>query len=618
MRANLASPALRETNREDTEKARVLAREVEQLRDEMRQRHVESGAAFKRVHPSHRQSAANLVDYLTLRSYDLRVLQRSLAELGLSSLGRSEEHVVTTLERVLDTLHLLAGEAKGRRTEAAVGFGQGRTSLDANAEALIGPSPVSRPTRIMVTMPSEASEDYELVRQLMRSGMDCARINCAHDDPGRWGRMVENLRRSSAETRRPCSILMDLPGPKLRTGALEPGPRVLRLRPRRDALGRSIVPARAMLVSEGEGSVSSPAPTTDVVTEPRVPVPHNWLAELRTGDALCLTDTRGSRRTLNVTDVEERCASVVSWDTTYLATGTRIEAPGRRSSRVGLLPVSEQAILLHVGDILVLTASSSPASADGLKIACRPPEVLDALGAGERVFFDDGTIAGEVVRLRPGEADVRITRARPTGSKLRAEKGINFPDTHLRLPALVPEDDEMLRFVASHADIVGLSFVQSSEDVAALQQRLDDLKGEHLGIVLKVETTNGFAHLPDILLTAMASERIGVMVARGDLAVECGFERLAEVQEEILCLCDAAHVPVIWATQVLDQMARTGQPSRAEISDAAMASRAECVMLNKGPHIVQALAALDDILRRMSSHQRKKVALLRRLRSWSS
>jgi pyruvate kinase len=115
----------------------------------------------------------------------------------------------------------------------------------------------------------------------------------------------------------------------------------------------------------------------------------------------------------------------------------------------------------------------------------------------------------------------------------------------------------------------------------------------------------------------MASERIGVMVARGDLAVECGFERLAEVQEEMLWLCDAAHIPVIWATQVLDQMARTGQPSRAEISDAAMAGRAECVMLNKGPHIVEAVGALDDILRRMSSHQRKKVALLRRLRSWS-
>ena len=83
------------------------------------------------------------------------------------------------------------------------------------------------------------------------------------------------------------------------------------------------------------------------------------------------------------------------------------------------------------------------------------------------------------------------------------------------------------------------------------------------------------------------------MIARGDLAVEVGFERLAEVQEEILWLCEAAHVPVIWATQVLESVAQTGQPSRAEVTDAAMAERAECVMLNKGPHIGEAVRALD-------------------------
>jgi pyruvate kinase len=103
------------------------------------------------------------------------------------------------------------------------------------------------------------------------------------------------------------------------------------------------------------------------------------------------------------------------------------------------------------------------------------------------------------------------------------------------------------------------------------------------------------------------------MIARGDLAVECGFERLAEVQEEILWICEAAHVPVIWATQVLETLAREGIPSRAEITDAAMADRAECVMLNKGPHVLDAVAALDNILRRMQAHQAKKSATLRKL-----
>jgi pyruvate kinase len=106
----------------------------------------------------------------------------------------------------------------------------------------------------------------------------------------------------------------------------------------------------------------------------------------------------------------------------------------------------------------------------------------------------------------------------------------------------------------------------------------------------------------------------GVMIARGDLAVECGFERMAEVQEEILWICEAAHVPVIWATQVLESLAKRGLPSRAEITDAAMGHRAECVMLNKGPHILTALRTLDDILKRMQSHQAKKRSMLRELR----
>src|SRR6185436_6274218 len=95
--------------------------------------------------------------------------------------------------------------------------------------------------------------------------------------------------------------------------------------------------------------------------------------------------------------------------------------------------------------------------------------------------------------------------------------------------------------------------------------------------------------------------------------VECGYTRLAEVQEEILWLCEAAHLPVIWATQVLESMTKKGTPSRAEVTDAAMGERAECVMLNKGPHILEVVAALDDILRRMESHQEKKSHLLRPL-----
>ena len=120
------------------------------------------------------------------------------------------------------------------------------------------------------------------------------------------------------------------------------------------------------------------------------------------------------------------------------------------------------------------------------------------------------------------------------------------------------------------------------------------------------------------MLAAMAANQAGVMIARGDLAVECGYERLAEVQEEILWCAEAAHMPVIWATQVLESLAQTGLPSRAEISDAGLGVRAECVMLNKGPFINEAIHTLDDILRRMGGHQAKKRPLLRALRAWDN
>ena len=120
-----------------------------------------------------------------------------------------------------------------------------------------------------------------------------------------------------------------------------------------------------------------------------------------------------------------------------------------------------------------------------------------------------------------------------------------------------------------------------------------------------------------MLLAVMRSPNAGIMIARGDLAIECGYERLAEVQVEILWISEAAHLPVIWATQVLETLARTGTPSRSEITDAAMGQRAECIMLNKGPYVIDAIRLLDGILERMQSHQSKKRSLLRQLRSWT-
>ena len=247
-------------------------------------------------------------------------------------------------------------------------------------------------------------------------------------------------------------------------------------------------------------------------------------------------------------------------------------------------------------------------------ISCTLPEVFADVRPQERIWFDDGKIGGRIESVDAGELRVRITTAKPSGDKLRADKGINLPDSKLRLPALTEKDVADLAFVVAHADLVGLSFVRRPDDVRTLHTHLVRLNAPHVGIVLKIETRTAFEQLPNILLEAMRGERVGIMIARGDLAVECGWERLAEVQEEMLWVCEAAHMPVIWATQVLETLAKRGVPSRAEITDAAMGERAECVMLNKGPHLVEAVRVLDDILCRMEAHQSKKSARLRPLR----
>jgi pyruvate kinase len=341
------------------------------------------------------------------------------------------------------------------------------------------------------------------------------------------------------------------------------------------------------------------------------------------------TDVRDAERLFKIVDVTvDGCWAEMS-KSAYVIHGTLLRRDqvtyndGHCDAAVGNLPSAEAPILLQQGDPLIVMRNLEPGRAatyDSARriltpavIGCTIPEVFDDVEAGESIWFDDGKIGGVIEKVERERVHVRITHARARGEKLRSDKGINLPESNLRLAALTPKDLDDLGFVAQYADIVELSFANTAEDVESLQARLARQGPRQPAIVLKIETRRGFENLPEMLLAAMRAPSCGVMIARGDLAVECGFERLAEVQEEILWICEAAHVPVIWATQVLETLARDGMPSRAEITDAAMSHRAECVMLNKGPHVISAVRVLDDILRRMQDHQTKKRAMLRAL-----
>jgi len=588
----------------------------------------------KSLHDGHRRSAQNLAHYLALRRHDIRETQAQLAALGLSSLGRTEGHVMNTVQAVLNILGNLTGAPikSPPSQERTVQISEGAQLLENNTEALLGPRPANRNVRIMATMPSEASWDYALVRDLLVNGMNCMRINCAHDNEEVWSGMIRNLQKAREETKKDCRILMDLAGPKLRTGPIEPGPAVIKCRPKRNDLGRVIAPAHVWLTS-GEKLEPSALPA-----DACLPIHARFLSRLRRGDTLAFQDARGSRRSLKVVSATKNACYCTLSRTAYFVPDMefRLKPGGKREpsraselrSRLGSLPRKTQTLLLKPGDTLLLSRSPDvgrPAKVDKqnrivdpAKIGVTMPEFLDHVKPGEPVWFDDGRIGGIIRSVGSDVLEVEITQARASGEKLGAGKGINLPESELRVPSLTEADRNALKFIVKNADLVGYSFVRTEGDVRQLLTLLSELEGESLGVILKIETRKAFENLPRLILAAMRTRAIGIMIARGDLAVECGYQRLAEIQEEILWICEAAHIPVIWATQVLESLAKNGMPSRSEITDAAMGERAECVMLNKGPYAVSAVKILDDILKRMQAHQEKKSSMLRQLHLASS
>ncbi len=463
-------------------------------------------------------SALNLAEYLALRRHDLRSLQAALMPWGLSSLGRIEGRVMPNLDAVIATLEVICGAKSDRHFQRppVEFFFEGERLLQQHTEELFGESSPHRRARIMVTLDTEAATNYELVRSFIQRGANCMRINCAHDSPEIWQGAIENIRRAERETGTPCKIMMDLGGPKIRTGA--------------------------------------------------VLAPHHKKRVFK-GDRIVL-----SRRISKSTSDPAKSSHVEQFET-----------------------------------------------------SCTIPSILDLLAVDTPVYIDDGKIQTRVIDTQYSIAHeqpgllLEVTNTIPKGVKLKPEKGMNFPDTVLDLSPLTEQDLADLDFVAVHADIIGYSFVQRPGDIELLQQELNK-RCEHRpsppAIVAKIETAIAVTHLPELIVYAAGKGSFGVMIARGDLAVQIGYQRLTEIQEEMLWICEAAHIPVIWATQVLENLVKDGIPSRGEMSDVAMSERAECVMLNKGPFIAEAIDILDDVLTRMEAHQLKKTPQLRALHSW--
>jgi pyruvate kinase len=588
------------------DKLRELINEIDVIIERIQQAEEESRTQIEQVQPSLRKGAENLVHYRAIRRMDITRFQKKLEDLGLSITGNAESHVLSSLENFRFILKSLIKEQPDNNIMAGTSSKKSIKEQKKHAKDLFGYRSKGRRVRIMVTLPSEAAHDYELVYDLIESGMNTARINCAHDGPKEWKMMIENLTEAKNKLKRNCKISMDLGGPKIRTGAIEAGPRVRRFKPTRNEFGQVVKSTMFVLVPELHHGSND-----------ELKVDENWLEKLNEGDQINLTDARNKDRVLLVKAVRKNSVIATCQDTCYIDKGTVLTvAESQNQCEVGDLPTIEQSLLLKNGDILRIIKEQIPGKpaqygedmeilSDAF-ISCTSEEIFADVHDGERILFDDGKIVGIIKAVTESEIQVEIQHAKATGSRLKADKGINLPETNLKVKGLTMKDKEDLKFVVEHADIVNFSFVNSANDVKDLLVELEKLGAKDmLGIILKIETQSAFNNLTDILLEGMKNYPLGVMVARGDLAIECGWENMARIQKEILNLCNAAYVPTVWATQVLENLAKKGIPSRSEITDAASSLNADCVMLNKGPFILRAVNLLDYILSSMNQYQDK-------------
>lgn len=449
-----------------------------------------------------RESARNLFAYLALRRRDIRSLQADLSSWGLSSLGRLESRTLFTLESVIRRLGNTIGKDMDIEEPESKQSTAGRDRLAQNTQLFFGDAPKERNTRIMVTMPTEASEDKVLLRELIESGMNVARINAAHDNEKTWKAMIDNIHELTEELDKKVKILIDIAGPKIRTEW--------------------------------------------VFTKFKKP-------KVKAGDLV--------RMTKDYTN----------------------------------LPPLDDDIKVTVG--------------------CSIPQIFEQLSIDDPILIDDGSIELEVKEIGESEALLLVKRVRGGSVRIKAEKGLNFPKTEFDIDVLTDEDREAIHFAVEHADMIGCSFIRTTDDIEEIQAEIEKTNRplNDIPLTLKIETVQAMNNLPEVILKAGSRNPVSVMIARGDLAVESGYVRLAELQQEILWICEASDTPVIWGTEVMASMLDEGIPSRAEVTDAAEGSRSECVMLNKGSYMSDTVQMLNDILIKMEEHQYKKTPTLRSL-----
>ncbi len=576
------------------------------------------------------QSLLNLKQYNIVRGKSRTELQKKLVILGLSSMGRSYAHIAATTDAIYDLLNAALYQ-KPESIEVSdryipLKIPEAVKIASHNSAALFGGKSSSKftmqKTSIMVTLPSDAAEnDGHLIHRLADAGVNTFRINTAHDGPETWRAMADIIKKinQDQDQKEMIKIFVDIAGPKIRTGEIRKLDLPIKIGSKR--FEKEVLFVTGDQISRGE-KVDE---TTQQISPAQIVVEKKFFNYIKIDDHIKIFGSGGKKGFVTITQLGEGYAKGII-EQKLLIDKDSICMLKKYASPV--LNVEKQCdpIRLFIGDHLRITEDPILGSSafvddqdmviDPAVISCSLKGLATFVNISDKIYIDDGKIGLVVVDKGSHEVTAEVIQAKVSGTILKEEKGINFPDSHVKAAAITEPDKENLETVLDFADNLGLSFCQSSKDVRDLQTFLEERGKSHIGIIAKIETKHAIANMPKILEQLLSCEKSGVMIARGDLAVEVGFENLAYIQEELLDICDAAHMPVIWATQVLESQMKSNLPSRAEVTDAAMASRAECVMLNKGAFAVHTIDVLIHILNGMHTLFRKNRQLLNKQTLW--
>lgn len=277
--------------------------------------------------------------------------------------------------------------------------------------------------------------------------------------------------------------------------------------------------------------------------------------------------------------------NVVRLNTAYMTHENALEIIGNTrkvSNKIGILLDTkgpeirtcdtEAPLKVKYGDSIKIKGAPNEISKENVVCVSYDQFVKD-IPVGSAILIDDGYIALAVME----KDDEYLTCFVENDGVINARKSINIPSVHVKLPALSQKDKKFIKFAADHhLDFIAHSFVRNGDDVRAVQKILDK-KRSPIKIIAKIENSQGVENLPEIL-----DHAYGVMIARGDLAVEIPAEQIPLIQKQIIRTCIEKRRPVIVATQMLHSMIDSPRPTRAEVSDVANAclDRTDALMLS--------------------------------------